>query len=390
MVDQSRPPPIEPFPAAHRTQDMSWGDLQTIFPFDWDTLNAEMPERVEQLKRVTRARVGLDHPDLKITQFMLGAGAVFPMHAEGAPGFYHVVGGTGEISVEGKTQTVAPGTTIRLNPYDQRQIYASADGPLKILWFRWAPDGDQRFITGGYYLTGANQHIQPIEAELESDVAFWGETFTTSPVATPSAAISNPDGSAIFAAQSVALELAKNSLGADLRPYAEASVFSNESETNWLDRETLERANFFWAKDIKNLGELLTRWSEVMRYKALYQAKRQEAGWDFNMSQMMWGPHARYVEHSHSIPEFYYMMSGPVEHWIEDEKHTAMPGDIFITSSYVNHQSQGITDGVPFRNISGSWAPNGDRSVFTRPFFIVEPLLEQSDVIELGSEVGFH
>ena len=105
---------------------------------------------------------------------------------------------------------------------------------------------------------------------------------------------------------------------------------------------------------------------------------------------MVWGPHARYVEHSHSIPEFYYMMSGPVEHWNGDQKYGAMPGDIFLTNSYQAHQSRGIVDDLPFRNIGASWAPNGNREVFKRPFYLVEPLPAQPEEAILGDASSFH
>ncbi len=73
---------------------------------------------------VHQLRLALDHLDVKITQVMIGPGAIIPAHAEGAPGFYYVTGGRGEITVEGQTQSVTPGTTIKLEPYDIRRIHA--------------------------------------------------------------------------------------------------------------------------------------------------------------------------------------------------------------------------------------------------------------------------
>ena len=182
----------------------------------------------------------------------------------------------------------------------------------------------------------------------------------------------------------------RSGLGKASSPYPKTPAISQESDIRWLDMETLKKANFFWAKDVRALGDLLVRWGEVMRYKGIFQAKRPGGGWDFNMSQMAWGPHARYVEHSHSIPEFYYMMSGPVEHWVGERKYIVRPGDIFVTGSFEPHQSRGIVDGVPFRNISGSWAPNGDRSVFKRPAYILEPLPKQAEGAVLKADEKFH
>jgi hypothetical protein len=84
------------------------------------------------------------------------------------------------------------------------------------------------------------------------------------------------------------------------------------------------------------------------------------------------------------------MRSGPVEHWNGDRKFQAMPGDIFMTNSYQTHQSRGIVENLPFRNIGASWAPNGDREVFKRPFYLVEPLPAQPAAAILPDAPDFH
>jgi quercetin dioxygenase-like cupin family protein len=269
-----------------------------------------------------------------------------------------------------------------------RCIYATPGEPLKVIWIRWAPDGDQRYLAAGYYLTGANQHIQPQEAMLPQDYQFWGERLGTEPVAQPTSPSVPAEHGSNYASQMQALDVARKKLGEKRNPYPATLTFAHESDSKWLSKGM--EANFFWAKDITSLGALLDRWIEVMSYKALFQATRPDGGWDFNISQMVWGPHARYVEHSHSIPEFYYMLSGPVEHWIGEQKYRAMPGDIFMTNSYVTHQSRGIVDDLPFRNIGASWAPNGDREVFKRPFYLVEPLPAQPEEAVLGDVTSFH
>jgi quercetin dioxygenase-like cupin family protein len=390
MGDSSKPPPIEPYETAHFTRDMPWHSLETIFALDWPAIRGEAPDETTQLGKVLKARLALDHPDLKIVQLMLGPGAVLPAHAGGAPGLYHVVGGAGEVTVEGRTQTATPGTTVKLDPYDVRRVVATSATPLRILWIRWAPHGDQAYLAAGYYLTGANQHVQPQQAALAEDYQYWGALYATEPVSTPTLPMIEPEDGTVYAAQREALQALREELGEQRELYPDVPTFSSESDIAWLSRETLENANFFWAKDVKDLGSLLTRWSEVMRYKAFFQAKRPDGGWDFNVSQMVWGPHARYVEHSHSIPEFYYMMTGPVEHWIDTQKHRAMPGDIFVTNSYVPHQSRGIVDGMPFKNIGASWAPNGDRGVFERPFFLVERVPRQPEAAVLADDASFH
>ncbi len=390
MADPSKPPPIEPYKSVHRSGKMPWGALPKVLPFDWASLRKAAPQAAEQLERVVKARLVFDHPDIKITQLMLGPGATLPGHAEGSPGFYYIIEGSGEITVEGATQSVTPGTTVKLEPYDVRRVYASTAKPLKLIWVRWAPGGDQQYLAAGYYLTGANQHVQPKEANLPRDFLFWGKRYSTQPVSEPaSAELASAEGS-VFATQMTQLNQARAELGESRKLYKDTPAFSYETDSTWINEEQLKNSGFFWAKDIGQLGELLYRWEEVMRLKGFFRVVRADGGWDFNISQMVWGPHSRYVEHSHSIPEFYYMLSGPVEHWIDDIKYRAMPGDIFLTNSYQPHQSRGIVDDLPFRNIGASWAPNGDRSVFQRPFFLVEPLPEQPESSFLSEAAAFH
>jgi quercetin dioxygenase-like cupin family protein len=389
MADPNKPPPIEPYEAVHRSQEKPWNTLEEILPFDWESLRKDFPLEAKQLSQAVKARLVFDHPDIKITQLMVGPGATLPGHAGGSPGFYYVIDGSGQVTVEGKTQTVTAGAIIKLNPYDVRRIYADTDKALKIVWIRWAPDGDQSFMAAGYYLTGANQHVQPKEGVLPKDYQFWGEKLSSTPVTKPTSVVNASTKGSLFADQSLALLNAKKQLGQKSNPYPSAPTFSHEGDSNWLSKD-VKGANYFWFKDISKLGGLLDRWVEVMRYKGIFQAARPDGGWDFNISQMVWGPHSRYVEHSHSIPEFYYMLSGPVEHWIGDEKYIAMPGDIFTTNSYVPHQSRGIVDGLAFRNIGASWAPNGDREVFKKPFYLVEPLKTQPAKSILGDSPKFH
>ena len=116
---------------------------------------------------------------------MLGPGGVLPAHAGGSPGVWIVVGGRGEITVEGETRTATPGTTAKLAPYGVRRLHAQGDEPLRVLWIRWAPGGDQTYIDAGYYLTGANMHLQPAQSTLPEDYLFWDAIYRSAAVADP-------------------------------------------------------------------------------------------------------------------------------------------------------------------------------------------------------------
>ncbi|MGB0906066.1 MAG: cupin domain-containing protein [Maricaulaceae bacterium] len=374
----------------HVSSEIPWSNLTDIIKLAAHEGSLAPTEKVQQLGGAVKMRLALDHPDIKIVQLMIGPGGVLPAHAGGAPGIYIVIEGKGNIAIEQQSWAVTPGTTAKVEPYDVRRLSASKDGPLKVIWIRWAPGGDQKYRSAGYYLTGANQHVQPKSANMPEDYQFYGQDHSPSNSSAVNSEWMSPIEGSPLEAMADGLAIAREKVTNERNLYSAVSTVSHEGEISWLNKEKLETANFFWAKDIKQLGELLTRWSEVFRYKGIFQASRPDGGWDFNISQMAWGPHARYVEHSHSIPEFYYMLSGPVEHWIGDNKFVAMPGDIFVTDSFEPHQSRGIKDDLIFRNISASWAPNGDRAVFERPFYLVGEVPDQVSSADLGINPSFH
>ena len=390
LADPGLPPPPGRYPAAHFTRQFGWSSLERLLPSDWAALRAEDEEGLAALERVVRIRLGFDHPDLKIVQLMIGPGGLLPGHAGGSPGVWIVIGGRGEITVEGETQTATPGTTVKLDPYDVRRASASGDEALRMLWVRWAPNGDQAFIDAGYYLTGANQHIQPADADLPRDYLFWDATFTTDVVDTPARSEAPAAEGSVYARARADLAERRAGLGAARDPYPGVSRFGHESDVAWLTLEQLRGAGFFFSKDIAKLGPIVERMSQITRHKAIFRATRPDGRWDFNISQTAWGARSTYVEHSHLVPEFYYILSGPVIYGVDGERYRVFPGDILFNNPYSPHLAQGIVNGMPFDNFGSTWAPNGDRSVFERPFYWVEPLPDSPRTAELRRDVSFH
>lgn len=387
MQDPSLPEPLELYPGVHLTRDRTWAPLATILPFDWNSLD---DDDAASLEEAVRARLAFDHPDLKIVEMMLGPGAILPAHAGGSPGVFIVVGGSGEITVESVTQTATPGTTAKLNPYDVRRVEASDGEPLRILWIRWAPGGDQAYIDAGYFLTGANAHIQPAESDLPMDYLFWDAVYETKSVASPTTPLAPPPANSPFATAFQALADQRAALGSARDLYPGVPVFGHESAVQWLTVETLKKGGFFFSKDVAKLGAIVDRMAAISKHKAIFRAVRPDGRWDYNISETAWGPRSTYVEHSHLVPEFYYMLSGPVIYGLDGERYRVMPGDIMYNGSYSPHLAQGVVDGMPFDNFGSTWAPNGDHSVFERPFFLVEPPPAQPDGASLASDVAFH
>lgn len=390
QVDPDSPEPIERYAARHQSSEMPWGDPEILFPFDWAAIREEAPTEVDELFASLRIRLAFDHPDLEIRQLILGAGGLLPLHADGAPGAYVVIGGRGEIGVEGQAFRITRGATIKLEPYAQRRIVAADDAALRLLWIRWAPGGDQAYIDSGYYLTGANQHLQPAQADFSEGYQFWGEPDTESgPVDSSRPAAMTSVGS-VYDREASARSAALAALGEAGELYPGVPVFGHADRVPWLSEETLRSGGFFFSEDVGTLGAVVDRMIKIARHKAIFRASRPDGRWDFNFSQSAWGPRSTYVEHSHVIPEFYYVLSGPVIYGVDGERHESVPGDILFNNSYSPHLAQGIVDGLVFRSFSSTFAPNGDRSVFDRPGFLTEPLPRQPTSARLAADVDFH
>jgi quercetin dioxygenase-like cupin family protein len=390
MADPDRPRALEERPAEYVTAGRPWNALEEVFRWDWDAARASDPGGAAELQRAVRVRLAFDHPDFKILQVLLGPGAILPGHADAAPGAYHVIQGGARITVAGEALAVTPGASVKLDPYEVRRIEADLDESLKLLWFRWAPGGDQAYLASGYYLTGANQHVQPVEANLPDDVYFFGAPFELGPGPTP-AAVQGPASCSFCESQSEALRRAKAKHPDRVGRYPKTARWSHESSVEWIRLDRLPPdSGFFWTGDVDRALPLASRIAEVFRIKAFFRAALPEGGYDFNVSYAVWGPRARYVQHSHATPEFYYIMTGPVEHWVGGVKHTAAPGNIYLHNSYTPHESRGVTDGLRYDVITGSWPPNGDRTMFDEAFFLVEPLPVQSGEAILPIDAPFH
>lgn len=382
IASSDTPRPLARYANRHASRERRWSTAPRLLPFDWEAARAVSEEGVEALARVFRVRIAFDHPDLEIWELALGPGATLPTHAEGAPGAFVVVGGRGTIDIDGERWRVTPGTTAKLEPYAVRRVVADDGEPLRWLWIRWAPGGDQSYIDAGYYLTGANQHVQPAQAHFRDGYQFWGEAST--------AHGTDAGGSLVLdapASRRAAFESAREDSGAPL--YPDVPIFGHETDRAWLSAETVKSGGFFFSKDLGSLQEVGDTMISIARHKAIFRASRPDGRWDFNFSQSGWGPRSTYVEHSHVIPEFYYVLSGPVIYGVDGERYESLPGDILFNNSYSPHLAQGVVDGLVFRSFSSTFAPNGDRSVFDRRFFLLETPPAQPENATLSDDLVF-
>ncbi len=369
-----------------------WDDVRDVLGFDWTGLAETSHAELTQLEGVLRLRTVLAHPDLRIIEVALGPGAILPSHADPAPGALHVISGTAEVRVAGVRIQAYPGTSVRLDPLEPRRIEAGRAAPLRLLWFRFAPGGEQRYLGFGYYLTGSNFHAQPLEATMPADYQHWPDEVRVRHAveALPQESSEPGEVSDFVRDQREALRRARAMPGRPAALYPETPLAVSELDVAWLDFTNLGTARFFWADDASSATGALRSWNRIARMKGIFQSRTPEGLYDFNMSYIANGPTGKYVTHSHATPEFYYVLGGETEWKIAGDTFTARAGSVFFHAPYQDHEMRGLVEGEPMRAITGSWAPFGDRSVFRAPMLLTEPLPTQPASSLLPGGFVFH
>ncbi|MFK7982000.1 MAG: cupin domain-containing protein [Saprospiraceae bacterium] len=398
-ADLANPDAPKPFtgtaaqtPKRTQAATTDWTPLTEVFNFNWAGLTALNPAAVKQLKAAVKTRIVLNHPDLKIIELAIGPGGVIPTHAQAAPTVLHILEGIADVKVNGQQLTATVGNSIKLNSWAKRSITADAKAktPLKALIFTWAPNGQQDYLSYGYYMTGCNFHAQPTEAILPNNFEFWQTADRKTAVLGDS--ISWKPSDIPFYEQELAnffMHSMTDKVIALQANYSTTPLVRNETTIPWLDFTKIKGGGFFWAKDAEKAADLLVTWNKIARMKGIFQAK-QEKSYDFNMSYIALGAHGKYVTHSHATPEFYYVLGGETEWILDGEQFVGKAGDTFFHSPYWNHEMLPLKDGQPLRAITGSWAPFGDRSVFSTPAPILEKLPPQPASSKLPASFNFH
>lgn len=378
-------------PVEFSSSTTPWQTLEEVFPLDWAAIEAESPQELQQLRQTLRVKTVLNHPDIKIIELSLGAGGLLPRHSDAAPGAFHILEGSAEITVAGETIRAYTGTSVKLESLTERRIKVTSGVPLKMLWFRWAPGGEQEYLDYGYYLTGSNFHAQPLESVMPPDYEHWEGSVRKAYIelTTPTLKLTQKG---FYAGQQLQLVAAKKSkrFASISNLYSTAPLFSNELDVGWLDFENIPAEGFFWAKDASKAGHALKAWNKMVRMKGVFQAKVPGSQYDFNISYIAVGPKGKYITHSHATPEFYYILGGETEWIVEGQRYVATAGNMYVHSPYMNHEMRGLIEGVPEVVVTGSWSPFGDRSVFQASGYLTESLPQQPKDSVIADDFDFH
>lgn len=386
-ADMANPEKPRPFPETEINQlenisyQQPWTPLEEVFKFDWEALGETA---LVNLSKTVKTRLIFDNLDLKVVELGIAAGAILPLHAQATPSVYHILGGTAEVTSNEAMAKVTPGTSITFDSYAKKRVKVTSAEPLKILWFSWAPEGNKSYLESGYYLTGSNLHIQPIQAVLPKEFTFWdaaiGKPFElTAAKTTTSIALSQYVNDQNTAWN----KLTKTSF------YPNTPTFKSASEVDWVDMMNLDPKAFFFAKDLQKLGNLTKMLNRMAKIKSVFRVKRPDSGYDLNYSYLAWGPQSKYTTHSHAICEFYYLLEGDVEYIINQQKFHAVPGNFYWHPPYYDHEMRGLKADVPFLSISGSWIPYGKRELFEEPFLLLETIIPQ-EVNPIPNDFDFH
>lgn len=143
LLGCAAPPRAEGPPRITRSESIPWVDARAALGYDGSGVTAKLSQAVDRIDRVLRNRAVYRIPGFAFGQLMLGPGALYPYHAHASPEAYHVVSGEAEWSVDGETRHVGPGTTIHHAPYADHRWVTVSEEPLRVVWARWAPDGDR-------------------------------------------------------------------------------------------------------------------------------------------------------------------------------------------------------------------------------------------------------
>ena len=395
-IDLANPEAPQPFKGMDVIQPefqssaVPWQDFRDVFNADWQAMSSASPQAVADLGKTVKVKTVMDHPDFKIIEMAIGPGGTLPRFADSAPGSFHVLEGAAKITVDDRTVEAYTGTSVKLESLSQRRIEVTSDAPLKVLWFRWAPNGQQEYLSYGYYLTGCNFHAQPIEAIMPKNFEQWDESVRQRFEELKHKAINEPEKDSVYAKQLHELIHQQEAHQTTMSRYPQTPMFSNEKDVKWLDFTNMGSSGFFWAKDASKGGAVLEAWNSVARMKGVFQAKVPDEQYDFNISYLSTGPRSKYVTHSHATPEFYYILGGKTEWLVNGTTYEAVPGNVYFHSPYWDHEMRGLKEGAPQVAITGSWAPFGDRSVFEQPMLFTETLHKQPKTAFIGKDFNFH
>jgi quercetin dioxygenase-like cupin family protein len=251
------------------------------------------------------------------------AGYTYPAHNHAAPEFYYVLDGEADWYVDDEMQHVKPGTLVYHRPMAVHGWTVTGDKPLKMVWARWS-EGDPSVVSASAKM-------------VNPDLASKQET--ARPMAVPSP--KRPPGTTAFLQESATPRKATKT---------HPAWFRGAGENGAAD----ENAKYFYHELI---GPGLP--PPAFQNDSIY----------FGTLEMK--PGYTYPAHNHPAPEFYFVVDGEADWYVDDEAQHVTPGTLSYERPYAVH-GWTVTGDEPLKAVWAWWS-EGDPSVLKASAKMVNP-----------------
>ena len=130
------------------------------------TSSIQYPEELRKVYRYKPLIGGswsgvIPHDDVFMGVLELAPKATYPAHQHPAPEIYYVISGKAEWSVDDETFVVESGAAIHHPPNASHRMVNIGDDVLRLVYFWWAPGGNQEVLKVGSSL------LEPVPKQPE-------------------------------------------------------------------------------------------------------------------------------------------------------------------------------------------------------------------------------
>jgi quercetin dioxygenase-like cupin family protein len=280
----------------------------------------------------------------------LAPGETYPAHSHPASEIYYVISGEAEWFVDDQSQRVLPGEMIyhrSLAAHGWRNL--SKDKPLRVAWIWWA-EGDTSVLAKGARFTNpdlfsSRDKVQPFAVPLpkvrrdasDNVNGKYGE------YPLPGRLV----GTTAYVHENATPEKATKT---------HPAWFRGQGDNGIAD----ENAKYFYHELI---GPNLPKPAFNNSY-LYFGSLEQKSGYT-------------YPAHNHPAPEFYFVISGEAEWYVDDERQTVKPGTIIYHRPYAVHGWK-TTSKEPLRMIWAWWVEE-DPTVLNVSAKMVNPDLAKEE-----------
>ncbi len=280
----------------------------------------------------------------------LKPGETYPAHNHPSSEIYYVLEGEAQWFVDDESQTVTPGSMIYHRPYavhGWRNL--SKTKPLRVVWIWWA-EGDTSVLAKGARFT--NPDLFASRAKVQ-------------PVAVPLPRVRMKEGDTV-----------NSKYGEYPVPgrLAGTTAFVHKNATP--DKATKSHPAWFRGNGEGGMADADAKYY----YNELIGPKLPKPA--FSNNYLYYGPLVQkpgytYPAHNHPAPEFYFVVSGEAEWYVDDEKQTVKPGTIIYHRPYAVHGWK-VTSKEPL-HVVWAWWVEKDPSVLNVSAKMANPDLAKDE-----------